>query len=60
MITKTKQETDKASDSQEQCLFPEDKIGGLWGADVPADGSDISETEQQSPGSARENTEPVR
>lgn len=57
------QETDEVSESQEQCLLPGEKMGALWGGDVPADGSDVSdvsEAEQQSSGSARENTEPVR
>lgn len=56
----TNQETDKASESQEHCLLPGEKIGGLWGVDVPADGSDLSEAEPQSSDSSRENTEPVR
>ncbi|KAM9341250.1 uncharacterized protein clmna [Symphorus nematophorus] len=55
VITKTNLETDKASESQEPCLVPGEKTGGLWGGDVPADGSDLSEAELQ-----RENTEPVR
>ncbi|XP_022606168.1 calmin isoform X1 [Seriola dumerili] len=59
-ITKTNEETGKASESQEQNLFPGEKTGGLWGDDDPADGSSMSEAEQQGPGSARENTEPVR
>lgn len=54
------QETDEVSESQEQCLLPGEKMGALWGGDVPADGSDVSEAGQQSSGSARENTEPVR
>ncbi|XP_054470575.1 calmin [Anoplopoma fimbria] len=60
VTTDTYQETDRASESQEPCLLPGEKTGGLWGGDVPADGSDLSEAEQQSSGSARENTEPVR
>lgn len=60
MVTKANQETDKASESQEHCLLPGEKIGGLWGGDVPADGSDLSEAELQSSGPSRENTEPVR
>ncbi|XP_071327349.1 calmin isoform X2 [Trachinotus anak] len=59
-ITKTNQETDKTSESQEQCLLPGEKTGGPWDDDDPAGGSSTSETEQQHPGSARENTEPVR
>lgn len=60
LITETNQETDKASESHEHCLLPGEKIGGLWGGDVPADGSDLGEAELQSSGSSRENTEPVR
>ncbi|XP_051239578.1 uncharacterized protein clmna [Dicentrarchus labrax] len=58
VITKTNLETDKASESQEHCLLPGEKIEGLWG-DIPADGSDLSEAKQRSSGSARENTEHV-
>nr|XP_046268515.1 calmin isoform X2 [Scatophagus argus] len=47
VIAKTNQETDTASESQEHSLFPGDKIGEVWVGDVPADGSDFSETEQQ-------------
>ncbi|XP_031177305.1 interaptin isoform X2 [Sander lucioperca] len=60
VIIKTNQETDKASISQEHCLSSGEKIGGFWGADVPGDSSDLSEAEQHSLGSARENTELVR
>ncbi|KAG8013686.1 hypothetical protein GBF38_022170, partial [Nibea albiflora] len=60
VITKTSLETDKASESQEHCLLPGEKIGGPLGGAVPADGSDLSETERQGSGSARENTEPAR
>ncbi|XP_040916214.1 calmin [Toxotes jaculatrix] len=60
VITGTNQERGKASESQEQSLLPGEKIAGLWGDGVSADGSDISEAERWSPGSARENTEPVR
>lgn len=60
VIPKLNQEIDKASEPQEQCLLPEEKMGGLWGGDVPLNGSDHTEAELQSPGSARENTEPVR
>ncbi|XP_073322061.1 uncharacterized protein clmna [Pagrus major] len=60
MIIKTNQETDKASEPQEHCLLPGEKTGGLWGGDVPVDGSDLSEAEQQISGPARESTEPVR
>ncbi|KAG7226217.1 hypothetical protein INR49_002951 [Caranx melampygus] len=60
VITKTNQDTDKASEPQGQCLLPKEKTGGLWGDDDPADGSSINEAEQQSQGSARKNTEPVR
>lgn len=59
VITNTNQ-TDKASTSQEQHLMPGEKIGGLWGGDAPADGSDLSEPEPQSSSSAREKTEPMR
>ncbi|KAM7376756.1 hypothetical protein PAMP_006464 [Pampus punctatissimus] len=52
--------TDEASEPQEQCLLPGEKMEGLWGSDVPVDGSDLSEAQPQSPGSARENTEPMR
>ncbi|KAM6917794.1 uncharacterized protein clmna [Lycodopsis pacificus] len=60
VITKTNQETHRASLSQHLCLLPGEKTGGLWGDDAPADGNDLSEAEQQSSGSARQNTEPVR
>ncbi|XP_044022256.1 calmin isoform X2 [Siniperca chuatsi] len=60
VITKTNQETDKASEFKEHCLLPGEKKGGTWGGNIPADGSDLSEAEQQSVGSARENTEPMR
>ncbi|XP_053191903.1 calmin isoform X2 [Scomber japonicus] len=60
VITKLTQETDKASELQEQCLLPEQRSGGLWDGDVPPDGSDLSEAELQSSDSARENTEAVR
>ncbi|KAM7404126.1 hypothetical protein PAMA_004516 [Pampus argenteus] len=52
--------TDEASEPQEQRLLPGEKMEGLWGSDDPADGNDLSEAEPQSPGSARENTEPMR
>ncbi|XP_076604221.1 uncharacterized protein clmna isoform X2 [Chaetodon auriga] len=57
---KTNQETDKASKSQEHSWLPGEKIGGLWGGDVPADSSDLGKAEQQSSGYATENTELVR
>ncbi|XP_076604223.1 uncharacterized protein clmna isoform X3 [Chaetodon auriga] len=60
VITKTNQETDKASKSQEHSWLPGEKIGGLWGGDVPADSSDLGKAEQQSSGYATENTELVR
>ncbi|TMS21294.1 calmin [Larimichthys crocea] len=60
VITKTSLDTDKASESQKHCLLPEEKIGGPLSGAVPADGSDLSETERQGSGSARENTEPTR
>ncbi|XP_038583946.1 interaptin isoform X2 [Micropterus salmoides] len=60
VITKTNKETDKTSESLEHSLLLGEKIGGLWGGDVSANGPDLSEAEQQSSGSARENTEPVR
>ncbi|XP_068573896.1 calmin [Cebidichthys violaceus] len=60
VITKTNQETNRASKSQDLCLLPGEKTGGIRGDDAPADGNDLSEAEQQSSGSARENTEPVR
>ncbi|XP_036981114.1 calmin [Acanthopagrus latus] len=60
MITKTSQETDKASESQEHCLLPGEKTGGLRGGDVPVDGSDLSEAEQQISGPAGGSTAPVR
>ena len=41
-------------------MLPGEMIRGLWGDDVPADGSDVSEAVQQSPGFSRENTEPMR
>ncbi|KAG7510495.1 calmin isoform X1 [Solea senegalensis] len=41
-------------------LLHGEKIRGPWGDGVPADHSDVSETEQQSSGSAVENTEPLR
>ncbi|XP_070777089.1 calmin [Enoplosus armatus] len=54
VITETNQETDEASESQEHCLLPGEKMEGLWGGG-------LSEAEQQSSGSAREkNMEPVR
>lgn len=60
MIIETNQKTDKASESQEQCLLPVERIGALWGGDVPADGSNFREAEHQSSNSARENTVSVR
>ncbi|XP_041810483.1 calmin isoform X2 [Chelmon rostratus] len=60
VISKTNQEADKASEAQEHCWLPGEKIGGLWGGDVSADGSDLSEAEQQISGRATENTELVR
>lgn len=51
------QGTDKASESQEQCLLPVEKIEALFDDDVLADGSDATEAEQQGSDSARENTE---
>ncbi|XP_062296942.1 calmin [Scomber scombrus] len=60
VIAKLSQETDEASELQEQCLLPEERSGGLWDGDVPLDGSDLSEAELQSLDSARENTEPMR
>ncbi|KAI3368043.1 hypothetical protein L3Q82_026855 [Scortum barcoo] len=60
MITNTNQETDKASESHDHCLLPGEKIGGLWGGDVPADGGDLSETKLQGSDSSRENTEAMR
>ncbi|XP_034053929.1 calmin [Gymnodraco acuticeps] len=56
----TNQEAEKESESQEACSLPGEPMGGRRGADVPAGGRDLSEAEQQSSGSARENTEPVR
>ncbi|XP_067335536.1 calmin [Channa argus] len=55
VITKTNRETDKAPDSQEQCLLSGTNTGGLWSDDIPADSGDLSEPEQQSPGSSSEN-----
>ncbi|XP_070835752.1 calmin isoform X1 [Chaetodon trifascialis] len=60
VITKTNRETDKASKSQEHRWLPGEKIGGLWGGDVPADSSDLGKAEQQSSGYAMENAELVR
>lgn len=54
------QETESASECAVQCLLLEEKMAGLWGDDVPADVCDLSEAEQQSPGSPSENTEHVR
>ncbi|XP_033991173.1 calmin [Trematomus bernacchii] len=56
----TNQEAEKESESQEACSLPGEPMGGRRGADVPAGGRDLSEAEQQSSGSAREITEPVR
>ncbi|KAI4803762.1 hypothetical protein KUCAC02_025410 [Chaenocephalus aceratus] len=55
----TNQEAEKESEYQEACSLPGEPMGGRRGADVPAGGRDLSEAEQQSSGSARENTEPV-
>ncbi|XP_059208702.1 calmin [Centropristis striata] len=60
VITKTNLDTDRASDSQARSLLPGEKIEGLWGGDVSADGSDLSGAEQHSSDFARENTESVR
>ncbi|XP_037342323.2 calmin isoform X2 [Pungitius pungitius] len=54
-IPKTYRETDTASKSPELCVLPGETIGGVWGDDAPADGSDL-----RTSGCARENTEPVR
>ncbi|XP_020496917.2 calmin [Labrus bergylta] len=57
LITQTSLDTDKASESQNECVL---KTEGLWGGDVPAVCGHLSEAENQSSDSARENTEPVR
>ncbi|XP_071376696.1 calmin [Centroberyx affinis] len=59
-ITETHQGIDTPSEPQEQHLLPGEKLVGGRGTDGPAEGSDLSETQDQSPGSARENMEPMR
>ena len=60
VITEVDQETDKADKSQDHSLLFGTETAGLCGGDAPADGRDLSEAEQHSAGSARENTEPLR
>ncbi|XP_022074550.2 calmin-like isoform X3 [Acanthochromis polyacanthus] len=60
VITKTNQESENASESQGQCLLPGEEIRRHLGDDVLANGSDLSEAEEENPDSARESTEPVR
>uniref|UniRef100_UPI003AAA8216 uncharacterized protein clmna n=1 Tax=Centroberyx gerrardi TaxID=166262 RepID=UPI003AAA8216 len=59
-ITETHQGIDTPSEPQEQHLLPGEKMVGGRGIDRPAEGSDLSETQEQSQGSARENMEPMR
>lgn len=56
----TNQKTDAASEPQEQCLLPGEEIGGLLPGDAPANSSNLSQADQQSPVSSRDNTEAVR
>lgn len=58
-VNMTNQESENASESQGRCLLPGEKIRRHLGDDVLADGSDLSETEEENPDSARESTEPV-
>ncbi|XP_034531754.1 calmin [Notolabrus celidotus] len=57
LINLTNLEASTPPQSPDGCLL---KKEGLWGGEVPADCRDLSEAENQSSDSAKENTEPVR